>query len=86
MTEPTPPPQYPVGSIVNGHVWTGAEWVPVQVMPTTPPPRPMPAKPPLSTRFQALDLWKRLLIMGGVGIGGMFALYQINDLFQTLTR
>ena len=86
MSDETPPQQYPVGSIVNGHVWTGAEWVPVQVMPTPPPPRPVPAKPPLSERFDALELWQRLLILGAVGAVVLFVLYQVNDLYQTLTR
>lgn len=30
MTEQPQPPVYQPGQIVNGHVWTGTEWLPVQ--------------------------------------------------------
>jgi len=51
--QPQPPNQYPVGSIVNGHVWTGTDWVPVQVVPPPPQPAaPVQFKQPLSAKFQ----------------------------------
>ena len=29
MSEQTQPPAYQPGQVVNGHVWTGTEWLPV---------------------------------------------------------
>jgi hypothetical protein len=33
MSEQPQPPVYQPGQIVNGHVWTGTEWLPVAVPP-----------------------------------------------------
>jgi hypothetical protein len=33
MSEQTQPPAYQPGQIVNGHVWTGTEWLPVKATP-----------------------------------------------------
>ncbi len=33
MTESTQPPAYQPGQIVNGHVWTGTEWLPIAAPP-----------------------------------------------------
>lgn len=53
--QPQPPGQYPVGAIVNGYVWTGTEWVPVQLVPSPPQPAaPVQFKKPLSEKFQEL--------------------------------
>ena len=32
-------PVYQPGSVVNGHVWTGEQWLPVQQSPSAPKPR-----------------------------------------------
>lgn len=29
--EPVPTPNYPIGTVINGHVWTGSVWAPVVV-------------------------------------------------------
>ncbi len=31
IEQPAPPPTYAVGQVVNGHVWTGTEWVVLRV-------------------------------------------------------
>lgn len=74
MTDQEPPPRsYPVGAIVNGHVWTGTEWVPALNMPD-PPAETKNARavneatPTLSDRFQSLHVAARIAILAGVGV------------------
>ena len=78
MSDQTPPPQYPVGSIVNGHVWTGTEWVPAQVVP--PPAMARPRKPPLSEQFQQLPGSVRAIIIVGAFVVGLPILWLISRL------
>ena len=66
MTEQQQPYPYPVGSIVNGHVWTGTAWVPTQAVPAKPP------RAPLSTQFQQLSAIERwAIIVGGLVVGAL---------------
>lgn len=63
--QPPPPREYPVGAIVNGHVWTGTEWVPALNVPAPPPNPVTPRRPPLSERYHALPARQRFAI--GIG-------------------
>lgn len=62
-------PQYQPGQIVNGHVWTGTHWLPLQ----PDAPKPAGSKPPLSQRFDELPRTRKLLLMAAIGIGGTMA-------------
>ena len=66
------PPQYAAGSIVNGHVWTGSEWVPVQVVPQSQPAQKSP--------WRIVAGVVALLCGGLAGIQGLSWLVGFNDL------
>lgn len=71
MSEDSQPVSYPVGAIVNGHVWTGTAWVPAQVVPAQPPPRSVP----LSEKFQRLGAVERwAIIIGGLVVAALGSL------------
>jgi hypothetical protein len=76
--QPTPPRQYPVGAIINGHVWTGTEWVPAVVVPTSlPEPRP----PSWHARFDSLPLAGRIGIVAVIiAVGLPIAFYVTSAL------
>ena len=71
MSEPTSP-QYAVGSIVNGHVWTGAEWVPTQVV--------TQAQPVQKSPWRTVAGVVALVCAALAGIQGLAWLVSFNDL------
>ena len=79
-------PDYSVGDVVNGHVWTGTTWVPAP----PPPPRPgqklKPYKPPTPVSvwrtFGTLSIMFAVILLVA-GLGFLFG-YQINDLGRDL--
>lgn len=61
MTEQPQPPVYQPGQIVNGHVWTGTEWVPVQ----------QPAKPAGSSTLKTLGAILAFIVAGVAALQGV---------------
>ena len=73
--------QYPVGSIVNGHVWTGSAWVPVQVVPDS---SPAYVKQTFSEQFQGLPAVVRVVIVAGlIGFGAWVFYFAILPFIET---
>ena len=79
--QPPPPRQYPVGAIVNGHVWTGTEWVPAVVVPTS-----VPEARPLSwhARFDALPLAGRIGIVAAIIAVGVPLTFYVTGAVERL--
>ena len=61
MTESTQPPAYQPGQIVNGHVWTGTEWLPVQQTPA----------PAGSSVWRTLGAVLAFIVAGVAGLQGL---------------
>ena len=61
MSEQTQPPAYQLGQIVNGHVWTGTEWLPVKVAPP----------PAGSSVWRTLGAVVAFLVAGVAGLQGL---------------
>ena len=59
---------------MNGHVWTGTEWVPAQPMPAQ---QPAYVKEPMSVQFQRLPTAARIIIAGGLLLFGGWIFYAV---------
>lgn len=77
-------PDYRVGDVINGHVWTGTTWEPAP--PPPPSNAPKPYKPPTPTSawrtFGNLSIIFAVLLLL-LGFGFLFA-HQLNDLGRHL--
>ena len=75
-----PPESYPVGSIVNGHVWTGTEWVPVREMPSQPY-----VTQTFSQQFQGLPAPARIVIaVVLLGLAAYIVTFAVLPFVETL--
>jgi len=61
MTEQVEPPAFQPGQIVNGHVWTGTEWLPVQ----------QPVKPTGSPTLRTLGAVLAFIVAGVAALQGL---------------
>ncbi len=61
MTEQVEPPAFQPGQIVNGHVWTGTEWLPVQ----------QPVKPTGSSTLRTLGAVLAFIVAGVAALQGL---------------
>lgn len=70
MSEQIQPPAYQPGQVVNGHVWTGTEWLPVAQ-----PPAPKAQSP-----WRTVAGVVALIVAGFAGVQGMSWLSRFSDL------
>ena len=61
MTEQVEPPAFQPGQIVNGHVWTGTEWLPVQ----------QPVEPTGSSTLRTLGAVLAFIVAGVAALQGL---------------
>lgn len=73
MTTPSEPPQYAVGSVVNGHVWTGTEWLPLAQQ--TPPAQARPR-----SQGRTIAGVAALIVAGLAGMQGLSWMSGYSDL------